>query len=425
MIREGDQHVGWETRHSQRLKEPPARIAETSLRILGKEAELIEKTRPRTEELPETATPEAPTALDVPVDAPGNGVPSAPTNGRRAQLSEEESIQVEPVAIEETPSGSGESSEAVESNNAEDPDREARRMARSEERQIARAEKRRRPRAPLAEKMAAPSDSASPNEDDLPEDSPPAADDFAATGEDLAGELSGENTRSASRAARRAQNKQAQAEAALNDADDHPAIGALNRHLNMLMQELGTAHRVIGRVAAERDAFRQQLADLQGIPVEAIAVTSLGQTRSRRPKAQVDQSADLSESPVEGIAVASPGRTRSRRSKTTDSEQDEPSPPSGMARLNYFSVDDIAVARKRRQTLALVLLVAVVGLWLASRMGAWHMPENLSRDSLAQLPVVGELMSYFLAGWVMYRIVRVSGRGVKWVFPSDQKRKRS
>jgi hypothetical protein len=78
----------------------------------------------------------------------------------------------------------------------------------------------------------------------------------------------------------------------MKSADDHPALGALNRHLNMMVQQLGTAHRVIGRVAAERDAFRQQLADLQGIPVEAIAVTSLGQTESRRSRATARQSAN-------------------------------------------------------------------------------------------------------------------------------------
>ena len=33
-------------------------------------------------------------------------------------------------------------------------------------------------------------------------------------------------------------------------------------------------HAVVGRVAAERDALRQQLADLQGIPVEDVVITS-------------------------------------------------------------------------------------------------------------------------------------------------------
>ena len=73
---------------------------------------------------------------------------------------------------------------------------------------------------------------------------------------------------------------------------------------------------------------------------------------------------------------------------------------------------------------ALVLVGVVIVLWLLGRMGFWELPSNLSKDSLAGLPLVGELMSYFLAGWVFYRIVRVGGKGVKWVFPSEQKRKR-
>ena len=43
-----------------------------------------------------------------------------------------------------------------------------------------------------------------------------------------------------------------------------------------MMQQLTTAHRIIGRVAAERDALRQQLADLQGIPIEEIVVSTIG-----------------------------------------------------------------------------------------------------------------------------------------------------
>jgi hypothetical protein len=187
---------------------------------------------------------------------------------------------------------------------------------------------------------------------------------------------------------------------------------------------------VIGRVAAERDVLRQQLADLQRIPVEAIAVTSLDQTQSRRSRAKAGQSADRSESPadrsespVEGIAVSVPEPTEVRRSRAPD--PDEPSPPSGLARINYFSVEDIAVARKRRQMFALALLVVLVGLWVASRMGALQVPSNLSRESLAQLPLIGELMTYFLAGWILFRIVRVGGKGIKWVFPAeDQKRRR-
>jgi hypothetical protein len=178
----------------------------------------------------------------------------------------------------------------------------------------------------------------------------------------------------------------------LGGESEHPALGALNRHLNLLTQQLGTAHRVIGRVAAERDALRQQLADLQGIPVEEIVVTSIGASTDDRT-----------------------ARTR---------EPSEPEPRTGMARFNYFAHEDIAVMRKRRQTAALGLLGVVLVIWLLGRMGFFQMPANVSRESLSGLPLIGELMSYFLAGWVFYRIIRVGGKGVKWVFPSEQRRRR-
>ena len=55
-----------------------------------------------------------------------------------------------------------------------------------------------------------------------------------------------------------------------------PALGALNRQLRLLAEQLGAAHRLIGQIAAERDGLRQQIADLQGVPFDAIVVPSVG-----------------------------------------------------------------------------------------------------------------------------------------------------
>jgi hypothetical protein len=324
-------------------------------------------------------------------------------------------VEVEPIAINETAPGSGDSCEAVESNKVANPDRESRRMAR--------AEKRRRPRAPLAEKSSAPREFATASENTLPEDSPPTVDASTRAADAPVIDLSGENQGNETRVARRARSKQEAAATVMKDADDHPALGALNRHLNMMIQQLETAHRVIGRVAAERDTFRQQLADLQGIPGEAIPVTSLGPTQRRRSRTKAGQSTDQAGSPVQGIAVALPGQTEGRRSVATDS--DEPSSPSIMSRLNYFSVDDFAVARKRRQRFALGLLLVVLILGLGIRLGIMQLPDNISRESLTALPLIGDFMSIFLVGWLFFRFIRVSSKGVKWVFPSeDQKRRR-
>jgi hypothetical protein len=352
------------------------------------------------------------------VDAPGNGVVSAPINGRHKQESTEVSDEVEPGTSEEIVPGSGASTEAVEVNKVANPDRELRRMAR--------AEKRQRPRAPRAEKSAAQRDSATANENELPEDSRPAAEASTEAADAPVNALSGANDRRGTRTARRARNKQEAAAAAMKDADAHPALGALNRHLNMMMQQLGAAHRAIGRVSAERDAFRQQLADLQGIPVAAIPMTSPGPTQSRRSKATAGQSANQSGSPVDGVAVAPSGQTEGRRSIAIDSiDSVEASSPSVMSRLNYFSVDDIAVARKRRQRFVLGLLLVVLILGLATRLGIMQMPDKFSRESLTAIPLIGDFMSIFLAGWLFFRFIKVSSKGVKWVFPSeDQKRRR-
>lgn len=186
------------------------------------------------------------------------------------------------------------------------------------------------------------------------------------------------------------------------DADEtNPSLGALNRHLNMMMQQLSTAHRVIGRTSAERDALRQQLADLKGVPVEEIHVTSIG------------------------IGADEPARAAANHAHAHAHANAHAAAPSTMSKLNFFSSSlDYEVMRRRRQRFVLALLAVVLAVWILSRFMGWEMPTNLSRDSLGALPFVGDLMSMFLAGWLMYRVVRVSAKGVRWVFPSDDPRRR-
>jgi hypothetical protein len=209
-------------------------------------------------------------------------------------------------------------------------------------------------------------------------------------------ETSGKQKKS-TRLTTRARKKQEAAVAALEAADDNPALGALNRHLNMLTQQLSTAHRVIGRVAAERDALRQQLADLQGIPVEEIVVSTIGTSTEQPTKSS---------------------------SSSSSSSTTAPATKSALARLNYFGGDDVALMRRRRQRFAIALVLIVVVGWVAARMMGLSMPDKLSRDSLAALPYVGNLMAVFLAGWMFFRVIRVSSKGVRWLFPSDDPRRR-
>jgi hypothetical protein len=321
--------------------------------------------------------------LDVAAHSPGSAVLPAPANGRRMRRTRRDPIDVADEPSEQATPGTGDPGETGSSNGHSEPDRTSRRAARSERRV--------RPRAPRAEKVATSLDSASADLGDLAEDSPPASDASVAAAEALVISLSGKKPNRGSRTAKRARRKQEDAATALKSASDNPALGALNRHLNMMMQQLGTAHRMIGRIAAERDALRQQLADLQGIPVDAIVVTSLGVP---------------AEQPVSA------------------SKSVEPQAKTGLSRFNYFGGDDVVVMRKRRQMFVLGLLLVVLLLGFAARMGALQMPDKFSRDSLSGLPFIGDFMAIFLAGWMFFRVIRVGSKGVKWVFPSEDARRR-
>lgn len=164
----------------------------------------------------------------------------------------------------------------------------------------------------------------------------------------------------------------------------------LVRQLSLTSQQLNAAHRVIGRLSAERDILRQHFADAVGIPVEEVIVaTETNPAEAAQKKAHV-----------------------------------EAKPPSKLEKLNYFGGSDYRRMRRRRQTFVVILFGFVLVLWALSRAGYWSMPSNLSRDSLGEIPYVGELMTYFLAGWLFFRVAKVSSKGVRWVFPSENRRRR-
>src|SRR5215218_9020126 len=342
---------------------------------VGKELELIAKTEEETEQNAANSLLEAPTVPDVPINGANSDLTAPPSNGRRARRTRRNSVEA----------GLPPTAEAAESNGHGDPDRKSR--------QLVRAQRVDRPRAPRAKKIPGSLDYDTASEDELADGSPPATDESAAAAEALVIDLSGKKPNRGTRTLKRARKKQEDAAAALASATTDPTLGALNRHLNMMMQQLGTAHRVIGRIAAERDALRQQLANVQGIPVDEIVVTSIG----------VSSDQPSSSSPKHHV---------------------ESKPASGVSRFNVFVADDVSVMRKRRQMLVVVILLLMVVLWWTARMGIWVMPDNLSRESVTRVPFIGDFMSYFLAGWLFFRFVRVSSKGIKWVFPSDDPRRR-
>lgn len=279
-------------------------------------------------------------------------------------------------ALDAASPASGNSVANVAAEDAAGPDRDERRA-------------RQRPRAPRAERRSV----------SQPERAIASADQAAVEAPDPAIAVPLPETlhadakgRTGPRVAARARKRQQAAAAALDQVSDDPAIGALNRHLNMMMHQLTTAHRVIGRVAAERDALRQQLADLQGIPVEEIVVSTIGATTETATRAST---------PAE-----------------------KPASESRFAKFNYFGGDDIALVRKRRQSFVLGLIAIGIVLALVAQQLHWSIPTDVSRDSLSALPILGNLMTLFLAGWLIYRVVRISSKGVRWVFPTEDRRRR-
>jgi hypothetical protein len=252
-----------------------------------------------------------------------------------------------------------------------------------------------RPSAPRAKRPA--TDAPAVDVDGVAVDDGTAADGDQSPDQALIG-VTGTSKRS-TRAAVRAKKMQQSASAAMNSAEDNPALGALNRHLNMLMQQLTTSHRVIGRVAAERDALRQQLAELHGVPVDQIKVTTVG-------------------APSEEDGA-------SRRAHAhANAEHRRDAPPAKSTRMQFFGGDDLVQVRKHRQYTVMIMLVVIAVGGLIFRHFGWSLPDNVNRDSLATLPYVGAIMQVFLMGWMMYRVVRVGGKGVRWLFPSEEKRKR-
>jgi len=164
----------------------------------------------------------------------------------------------------------------------------------------------------------------------------------------------------------------------------------LMRQLSLTSQQLNAAHRVIGRLSAERDILRQHFADAVGIPVNEVVVAT---------------NTNAAETALKEVHV-------------------EAKPPSRLEKLNYFNSKDYAQMRRRRQTFVLALLGVVLMLWGLSRAGYWTMPDNISRDSLGAVPIIGDLMTYFLAGWLFFRVGKVSSKGIRWVFPQDNRQRR-
>jgi hypothetical protein len=287
---------------------------------------------------------------------------------------------------------------------AETPGKEDRRAARA----ARRADDQQRPRAPRASRSAATISSQSLEVASTESGSDSGTTNGAALlNETTVLDLKGKG---GAKTAARVQKRQQAAAVALDNLDHDAALGALNRHLNTVTQQITAAHRVIGRVTAERDALRQQLADLKGVPVDEIVVTTVAAAQTASSQAHHEKGERAHHEHGNGHG--------------NGHELAEPHTPSLMERMNFFGGEDFEQMRKRRQLFVLGLAIFGAVLAVIARQVGWSMPDDISRGSLSSLPFLGNLMTVFLGGWVMYRVIRVSSKGVRWVFPSEPRNRR-
>jgi hypothetical protein len=205
-----------------------------------------------------------------------------------------------------------------------------------------------------------------------------------------------------------------QAEQAIATAPDLAALVApLVRHVNSVTEQLNEAQLTVGKLAAERDALRHRLADSEGIPIEDIPVLTA---------VAVDGEAD-----AEARRLL---RIEARESAITPEER-KPNPlrPVGV-RMGFVpasdAFDDLKRMARRRQIFAATLIAGlVIGIWMATsegrNLGAW------AQENLAGYAYVGLIFQAFIMAWMFYRVVRVGGKGVRWIFPdphAPKKRRR-
>ncbi len=194
-----------------------------------------------------------------------------------------------------------------------------------------------------------------------------------------------------------------------NNSDVIAVIAPLIRHVNGVTEQLNDAQINLGRVMAERDALRQRLAQVEGVEVSELSIVPF----SDASLAQSDRQSN---------------RLQRLESRADDAERAKPAGKLGIR--NPLKVDssatreEMARVARRRQLLAIAIFGAIgIMLFISRRQG--NDLSNISRDSLADLQFVGIFFNMFFMVWMLYRVVRVGGKGAKWLFPQNQSQGRN
>ena len=184
-------------------------------------------------------------------------------------------------------------------------------------------------------------------------------------------------------------------------------VAPLVRHVNTVTEQLNSAQILLGRTMAERDALKLKVADLMGVEVSEISmIDSLSE--------QAASGASIQLKPVEA-AAANVQPESGLKGRLAPSRL-------GLGVSPGASPDQVKQVARKRQLIAACLFAAVgIGLIIAQRQGSDI--SKVSRDSLADLQFVGIFFNMFFMVWMLYRVVRVGGKGAKWLFPQEPTRR--
>ncbi len=195
--------------------------------------------------------------------------------------------------------------------------------------------------------------------------------------------------------------------AVVNNPEVIAVIAPLIRHVNGVTEQLNDAQINLGRIMAERDALRARLAAVEGVDVTDLAIIPITETAA--------VSVDKHGSRLQRI------ESRADDARSKGSSKSKVKNPLGVDPM--ATREEMARVARRRQLLAIALFGAVgILLYINSREG--NDISKISRDSLADLQFVGVFFNMFFMVWMLYRVVRVGGKGAKWLFPHNQQQRR-
>ena len=189
----------------------------------------------------------------------------------------------------------------------------------------------------------------------------------------------------AAKAIARIESQHRQAEAAIAGVDlQGAAIAPLIRYVNAVSHQLNESNKAMGKLQVERDALRTQVIGLNGVPVDIDAMAERAQGTDH-----------LAESP----------RAARRDARAADPGKDPK------------TVEDMG-RQRRLIALAGLAVFGVVALGLRLTAHAVDL-SNVSKNGLGSVAIIGSFMQVFLAGMIFYRLIRIGGRGAKWLFPEN------